>query len=546
MRARGDGIRSDLAAGLRRARSRRCARTLAGCRGGPLVRLRPAARSTDFCYRGGPSIRARRARSPSPIAATTQVELIHRARRRRRPSTATSWRRPDGRPPAPRLPADRLRRGARRRRRRRFGRSPTRAVGPGRRFVYLDAGRLTAGSVAGARRLRPPHRQLLRPHGQRGGATWDAVRPGRGPPATPATDARRRCRGARPGARRRARPSMRRDLLGDRHRAVPAAGATERDRQVGLPLGHEGRDEQGEQRRRAGRGTGRSSAGPGRSRAPPRPARERAELLDPVGVGQEAAVEHHVGVGGDALLVAEGHDPGVQGPGRAGLGERLEDPVAQLVHVEVGRVDDEVGDGPDRLQQLPLPLDRVGRASRPTAGGGAGRPCSATPASRWTRRGTACGAAGRTSPATAAPAARPPGAGRSRRRGRCAGSRALPAPSVSSATLGISDGGRLSMTNQPTSSRASAAVERPAPDRPATTTTSPRPKASGGVGDAAGLVTAPPPSPCGGRAAGGSRTRPRTPPPGPGSPAGVPAPPCGSGGGRCRRARSRSGRGVGG
>ena len=43
---------------------------------------------------------------------------------------------------------------------------------------------------------------------------------------------------------------------------------------------------------------------------------------------------------------------------------------------------------------------------------------------------------------------------------------------ASSATFGISCVGRLSITNQPRSSSASAAVDRPAPDSPVMTTNS--------------------------------------------------------------------------
>ncbi len=48
---------------------------------------------------------------------------------------------------------------------------------------------------------------------------------------------------------------------------------------------------------------------------------------------------------------------------------------------------------------------------------------------------------------------------------------AMPDPGelASSDTLGISSGGRLSMTNQPRSSRMSAACDRPAPDNPVIT-----------------------------------------------------------------------------
>ena len=60
------------------------------------------------------------------------------------------------------------------------------------------------------------------------------------------------------------------------------------------------------------------------------------------------------------------------------------------------------------------------------------------------------------------------GAHHQRHLGRCSD----PGAWASSATLGMSAGGRLSMTNQPRSSRLSAACERPAPDRPVITTNS--------------------------------------------------------------------------
>src|SRR5690606_41811113 len=72
---------------------------------------------------------------------------------------------------------------------------------------------------------------------------------------------------------------------------------------------------------------------------------------------------------------------------------------------------------------------------------------------------------------------------------------------ASSTTFGTSSGGRLSMTNQPRSSRLSAARLRPAPDRPVITTNSaiapsrrpgpaplgPQDEQAGGGGRGAGL-----------------------------------------------------------
>ena len=75
-------------------------------------------------------------------------------------------------------------------------------------------------------------------------------------------------------------------------------------------------------------------------------------------VGQEAGVEDEVDVEREAVLVAEGDDARLQ-PGLRLAREQVEQPVAQLVDVELGGVDDHVGLGLHRLEQLPLALDAL-------------------------------------------------------------------------------------------------------------------------------------------------------------------------------------------
>ena len=88
-------------------------------------------------------------------------------------------------------------------------------------------------------------------------------------------------------------------------------------------------------------------------------ARQRAQLLDPVRVGQEAAVEDEVGVEGHAVLVPEGHHRRAHARLRL-VAEQLGDPLAQLVDVQLAGVDDDVGPGPHRLEESALVDDGLG------------------------------------------------------------------------------------------------------------------------------------------------------------------------------------------
>ena len=190
------------------------------------------------------------------------------------------------------------------------------------------------------------------------------------------------------------RPRRRRgDLLGDGHRAVAAAGAAEGDRQVALALGLRRPAAAGRAGRRGGRGTA-DVAGwlehvvahrPGRGRsagAAPRPSAGSA------GSGSRARCRRR----------AAGRACSRRTPRRSACraepssSNDADEPVLELVDVEVGGVDDEVGRvALDRLEQRPLELDRldqpVGLAGQRVLAAGARRSAGRARSSR--RRGTA-------------------------------------------------------------------------------------------------------------------------------------------------------------
>src|SRR3954451_12449211 len=153
-----------------------------------------------------------------------------------------------------------------------------------------------------------------------------------------------------------------RQRLGDDHAAVLAAGAADADREVRLALalvrGQQQR-EQAIQLLEEGARLGLAEHGVTHTRIG---ASERAQLLDPVRVGQEAAVEHEVDVGREAVLVPERDDVRLQGTGGLVDVEQLAQPVAQLVHVELAGVEDDVGAALHVLEQHALRGDALGDA----------------------------------------------------------------------------------------------------------------------------------------------------------------------------------------
>ena len=143
----------------------------------------------------------------------------------------------------------------------------------------------------------------------------------------------------------------------------------------------------------------------------------------------------------------------------------------QLVHVELGGVDDEVGRGFDRLEQrlARARSTRPGRPPRRRAGACAAWCRSASPARRSRHRGTAM--------RTRWPSARSAatlGSTSTCWRPATSASRSMSLPGLlaSSTIVSTSDVGRLSTTYQPRSSSTAAAPERPAPDKPVISTMS--------------------------------------------------------------------------
>ena len=128
-------------------------------------------------------------------------------------------------------------------------------------------------------------------------------------------------------------------------RAVPAAGAAEGDRQVALALGLVGRQEQCAAGPRAGRGTPPSSAWLEHVVAHRLvEAGERAQLLHPVRVGQEAARPCTMSTSsGRPCLKPKLSTATCSRDARASRPNAATQAVLELVHVELGGVDDEVG-----------------------------------------------------------------------------------------------------------------------------------------------------------------------------------------------------------
>ena len=306
--------------------------------------------------------------------------------------------------------------------------------------------------------------------GRRGCPPGTPSRAGGAPTLTPA-----RGRGARTGVEARvAQP--RGELLGHRDAAVLAAGAADGDRHVALALAEVAGADGAEhvevavqellglrlvqhvvaRPRRRGRCSGRSSGtqcGLGRNRtSATRSASTGRPYLKPKDITVTCS------------------ERGVLGA------ERLRDLGGQLVHVEVGGVDDDVGLGAQVAEHDPLAAHAVEQPAvalqrvRPARGLEAadqrgvvgleeeqawccGRSCRgpAPPAGR-----------AKNDPAAHVDDDRDPAAGRP-------GTRRPAGPCRAAAA-----GGRLSTTNQPRSSSSLAAVLRPAPDMPVTTTSWPR------------------------------------------------------------------------
>ena len=162
------------------------------------------------------------------------------------------------------------------------------------------------------------------------------------------------------------------ELLGqavdDVHRAVLAAGASDRHREVAAvarlvlrhAAAHEARDV-GHQRRHVGVGLEETddlgiAAG------------EVAQARLPVGVGERPRVEHEIGVTGDAAFETEGLEADRQ-PSGAALLDALVNDVTQGMHAQARGVDQQVGDRGDRLEQCAFHGHRLAQADVAAAHG---------------------------------------------------------------------------------------------------------------------------------------------------------------------------------
>ena len=87
-------------------------------------------------------------------------------------------------------------------------------------------------------------------------------------------------------------------------------------------------------------------------------ARQRPQVFLPMWVRKEANVHDDVGVERQSVLVAEALDGDLQSLVVADLVEGGDQLGAQLVNVEVGRVDHQIGGVPDRIENRAFELDR--------------------------------------------------------------------------------------------------------------------------------------------------------------------------------------------
>ena len=193
------------------------------------------------------------------------------------------------------------------------------------------------------------------------------------------------------------------------------------------------------------------------------------------GFGRNRQSKHEVDVERQAVLVAERHDVAPAAPApRDVVGEQLAQAVAQLVHVEVRRVDDAGRPRPSATRAARARARcRRSRDRSPTAGAGGGSLRSGARARRRPRRGRGC-ASVTPMPLQLVERGREVvrGSRRSARRRPARSASASRCPRASSATLPMSIGGRLSMTKKPRSSSTCAASDRPAPDMPVMIVTS--------------------------------------------------------------------------
>src|SRR5690242_20157257 len=85
---------------------------------------------------------------------------------------------------------------------------------------------------------------------------------------------------------------------------------------------------------------------------------ERAKLRHEMRIGQEAYIEHQVGVVGNAMLKTEADAGGQNVSALLLFVKQLDDVAAQFVNVELRRIDDQVGQAPNVAQMAAFGRER--------------------------------------------------------------------------------------------------------------------------------------------------------------------------------------------
>ena len=103
-------------------------------------------------------------------------------------------------------------------------------------------------------------------------------------------------------------------------------------------------------------------------------AAERPQARNKVRIRQKPHVENKVGIGGNSVAESEAHDGNQQRPS-ARILKTVDDELAQLVHVEFRRVDNDVREPPDRRHSPALFANALRQRSalRPADAAGASR-----------------------------------------------------------------------------------------------------------------------------------------------------------------------------
>jgi len=138
--------------------------------------------------------------------------------------------------------------------------------------------------------------------------------------------------------------------FGHHHGAMLAAGATERDGEVAFTFVDVVGNQIGKKALHAAEKFSRLGEGLDVAANARVFAGEAAQLGNEVGIGQEAHVKHEVGVGGHSEFIAKTNEGNEERPLAFGF-EAFVDEVAEFVNVELGGVNDHVGELADGLHQ---------------------------------------------------------------------------------------------------------------------------------------------------------------------------------------------------